>query len=147
MDLYQLLKQDHQKAKRLFDRIAETSGGSKAPRARLFAELKHELDLHTEVEEKHFYPALRNQDEAKDLIEEALDEHDEIRKILIELDRADKEEESWIDRVLELQDDVEAHIEEEETEIFPVAQKLLEKARADEIAQAIEAEKAAQKTK
>lgn len=142
MDLYQLIRQDHQKVKRLFERLAESDSGSPS-QTRLFAELKHELELHTEIEEKHFYPALQRHDEAKDLVEEALEEHGEAKEALEDLDRADKEDASWAEQLTELQEDVESHIEEEETEIFPVAQKVLDSAQAEAIAHDIEQDKAA----
>lgn len=146
MDLYQLLKQDHLKAKRLFERLDQEAETAKA-RERLFAELKQELELHTAVEEKYFYPALRDHDETAELVEEALEEHEEVKTLLAELDEGDKEEEGWADQLIELQEDVEEHVEAEESELFPKAQKLLDKAKADEIAQAIEREKAAAKAK
>src|SRR5229473_1289184 len=131
MDLFQLIRQDHQKAKRLFERLAETAGGTQS-RPRLFAELKHELELHAEIEEEYFYPALQSRDEAKHLIEEALD-------------HADKESGTWMERFDELQEDVEHHVEEEETGIFPLAQKLLDPAQLNTIASEIEKAKAAHK--
>jgi hemerythrin superfamily protein len=147
MDVYQLLKQDHQKAMRLFERLAEAADGAKKTRERLFAELKQELELHTEVEEKHFYPALKSFDETKDLVEEALEEHDEVKKMLEELDQADMDDESWAEQLSELQESVEHHVEEEETELFPQAQQVLEQDKANAIATAIEKDKAAAKAK
>jgi hemerythrin superfamily protein len=144
MDLFQLIRQDHQKAKRLFERLAETAGGTQS-RPRLFAELKHELELHAEVEEKYFYPALRSHDDAKDLIEEALEEHGDMKEALVALDRGDKESDSWTDRLDELQEDVEHHVEEEEGEIFPLAQKLLDSTQLNTIAGEIEKAKAMHK--
>lgn len=148
MDLYQLLKQDHQKAKRLFEQLSDTSDRAVKSRERLFAQLKQELELHTEVEEQHFYAALREQEETKDLIEEALEEHNEVKEMLEELDGPDKDDDSWVEQLSELQESVEHHVEEEETQLFPRAQKVLKKEQADEIAAAIEKEKqAAQKSR
>jgi hemerythrin superfamily protein len=147
MDLYQLLKQDHQKAKRLFERLVETSEGAKKSRERLFAELKQELELHTQVEEKHFYPVLRDHDETGDLVAEALEEHAEVKELLAALDQADKDDASWAGQLTELQDDVEHHVGEEETELFPRAQKLLDESTSQAIARAIEHDKAAAKAK
>jgi len=144
MDLFQLIRQDHLKARRLFERLAETSGGTQS-RPRLFAELKHELKLHAEVEEMYFYSALQSHHEAQDLIEEALEEHSDVKEALEALDHADKESDSWTDLLEELQEDVEQHVEEEETEIFPLAQKLLDPAQLSTIAGEIEKAKAAQK--
>lgn len=148
MDLYQLLKQDHQKAKRLFEQLSDTSDRAVKSRERLFAQLKQELELHTEVEEEHFYPALRDQEETKDLVEEAFEEHNEVKEMLEELDGADKDDESWSEQLAELKENVEHHVQEEETQLFPRAQKVLKKEQADEIAAAIEKEKeAAQKSR
>jgi iron-sulfur cluster repair protein YtfE (RIC family) len=148
MDLYQLLKQDHQKAKRLFEQLSDTSDRAVKSRERLFTQLKQELELHTEVEEQHFYPALRDQEETRDLVEEALEEHSEVKEMLEELDSADKEDDGWAEQLAELQENVEHHVQEEETQLFPRAQKVLKKEEADKIAAAIEKEKeAAQKSR
>ncbi len=145
MDLYEMLKRDHMKAKRLFERLAEASEDAEKTRERLFAELKEELELHTQVEERHFYPALRDHDETRELIEEALDEHNAVKEMLQELTAGEVTDEAWTEQLSELQEDVEHHVEEEETELFPLAQKLLERDKAEEIARAIEREKAGAK--
>jgi len=142
MDLYQLIKQDHQKVKRLFERLAEADSGTPS-QARLFAELKRELELHTTVEEKYFYPALQQYREAKGLIEEAFEEHGDVKATLEELDQGDKEDEGWAEELSELQQDVEHHVEEEENAIFPLAAELLDAEQADAIARNIQKEKAA----
>lgn len=142
MDLYQLIKQDHQKVKRLFERLAEAETGSPS-QTRIFAELKRELELHSAVEEKYFYPALQQHPEAKDLIEEALEEHGDVKATLEELDQGDKEDERWAEELSELQQDVEHHVEEEENNIFPLAAELLDAEQAEAIARDIQKEKAA----
>jgi len=145
MDLFQLIRHDHQKAKRLFERLAETASGTQS-RPRLFAELKHELELHAEIEEKYFYPALQGHEEAKDLIQEALEEHGDVKEALVALDHGDNESDDWADRLDELREDVEHHVEEEENEIFPLAQKLLDPARLGRIAEQIDKAKALDRT-
>ena len=142
MDLYQLIKQDHQKVKRLFERLAEAESGSPS-QTRLFTELKRELELHAAVEEKYFYPTLQQFARAKDLIEEALEEHGDVKATLEELDQWNKEDERWAEELSELQQDVEHHVEEEEKSIFPLAAELLEAEQAEAIARNIQKEKAA----
>jgi hemerythrin superfamily protein len=142
MDLYQLIKQDHQKVKRLFERLAEADSGSPS-QTRIFAELKRELELHTTVEEKYFYPALQQFAQARDLVEEALAEHADVKATLEELDQGDKEDDAWMEEVSELQQDIEHHVEEEENAIFPLAAELLDAAQVEAIARDIQKEKAA----
>lgn len=147
MDLYQLLRQDHQKAKRLFERLGEVAEPATSTRERLFQELKQELERHTELEEKHFYPALERHDEIRDLVGEALEEHDEIGELIEALDQAEQDGGEWVMRFTELQEEVEFHVEEEEAELFPRAQELLEPSEAEAIAQAIARDRAAAKEK
>jgi hemerythrin-like domain-containing protein len=141
MDLYQLIRHDHQKVKRLFERLADAAAGTPS-QARLFGELKHELELHSEVEERHFYAALTRHEEAKDLLEGALEEHGAVGSALEQLDQGDKENAGWTEQLADLQQDVEQHIEEEETELFPLAQKLLDTQELDAIARNIAKDKA-----
>jgi len=143
MDVYQLLKQDHQKARQLFKKLSDTTERAEKTRENLFTQLKQELELHTQVEEKHFYPALSDAAATKGLVKEALEEHNEVKQALKALAKADVTAENWIKDVAELQKNVEHHVEEEETELFPLAQKILDKAKAEQIAQAIEKDKAA----
>jgi iron-sulfur cluster repair protein YtfE (RIC family) len=147
MDLYQLLRQDHLKAKRLFERLSEVAEPATSTRERLFQELKQELERHTELEEKHFYPALERYEEAQELVGEALEEHDEIGQLIEALDQSEPDDQEWAMRLSELQEEVEFHIEEEETELFPQAQELLKASEAQAIAEAIARDKAAAKEK
>lgn len=147
MDLYQLLRQDHLKAKRLFERLGEVAEAATNTRDRLFQELKQELERHAELEEKHFYPALERHDEAKELVGEALEEHDEIGQLIDALDQTEQEGGDWAMRFAELQEEVEFHVEEEETELFPQAQELLDASEAEAIARAIARDKTAAKEK
>jgi iron-sulfur cluster repair protein YtfE (RIC family) len=147
MDLYQLLRQDHQKAKRLFERLGEIAEPATSARERLFQELKQELERHTELEEKYFYPALERHDEARELVGEALEEHDEIGQLIDALDQVEPDGGDWTMRFSELREEVEFHVEEEETELFPRAQELLDTSEAEAIAQAIARDKAAAKEK
>jgi hemerythrin superfamily protein len=62
MNAFQLLKNDHKIVSALFDEIESRSGKSKT---QLFTRLKSELDLHAHIEEKIFYPALENKQEAR----------------------------------------------------------------------------------
>jgi len=60
----------------------------------------------------------------------------------VALDHGDNESDGWADRLDELREDVEHHVEEEESEIFPLAQKLLDPTQLSTIADEIERAKA-----
>jgi len=85
MDALELLKEDHQKLKRLFKQIEGTDAPAK--RQELFDQINTELEIHAHIEETIFYPALENFDELKDMVEKAWDEHAEVTALLGELEK------------------------------------------------------------
>jgi hypothetical protein len=73
MDAIELLKQDHQKVKQLFDRGTTTE--NRKQQKQIFKEIKSELETHTQIEETIFYPATKEHEELKDMVLESLEEH------------------------------------------------------------------------
>ena len=122
MDAFSLLKADHQKVAELFEQLESAGGQSKL---RVFEQIKNELELHAEIEEKVFYPALEEPEETHDLTLEAYEEHAVVKKLLRELGRARTANEDWQAKAKVLQENVEHHVEEEENELFPKAEAAL----------------------
>src|SRR5215208_3133684 len=120
MDAFELLKADHRKVEELFEELESASGKTKIS---VFNQIKTELELHTQLEEKIFYPALEKPSETHDLTLEAYEEHDVVKKLLRELSRAKTPNEEWEAKAKVLQENVEHHVEEEENQLFPKAEK------------------------
>ena len=72
MDPFELLKTDHRKVEQLFSQLESANGKRKLE---VFKQIKTELELHTQIEEKIFYPALEEPEETHDLALEAYEEH------------------------------------------------------------------------
>jgi hemerythrin superfamily protein len=141
MDAFELLKKDHKKVSQLFKEIEEASGQRKKE---IFARLKTELDVHAKVEERIFYPALENKDEARDITLEAYEEHKVVKDLLGELDSSNAPEDEWDAKLTVLKENVEHHVEEEEGELFSKARQALSKQEIEELGVEMEAEKASQ---
>ena len=139
VDIYALLKQDHERAKGLFEKINGSEDGRE--RDKLFQELRRELLLHKEAEERTFYAALSNLPEISDRIEEAMEEHVDVEELLEELDGLDSEDDDFAAQLEELREEVEHHVEEEEGDIFEQARKLLDETQAKKLAREFQAEK------
>jgi hemerythrin-like domain-containing protein len=139
MDAFNLLKADHRKVEELFARLESTSGKKKLD---VFAQIKTELDLHAHLEEKIFYPALEKPTETRDIILEAYEEHKQVKTLLRELSRAKNADEEWQAKAKVLQENVEHHVQEEETELFKKARRALSKEEVEELGQQLEIEKA-----
>ena len=86
------------------------------------------ITIHSQIEEEIFDPAFseaaRKKDDGK-LYFEALEEHHVVDMVLPEIKGADVESEQFAAKAKVLKDLVEHHAEEEETEMFPRARKLM----------------------
>jgi len=134
MDIYSLIKKDHQEVARLFSRLKTAEGFSETSE-QLFAQLREELELHAHAEERVWYPALREDEGTQELVEEALDDHKLVQDLLDELTTSRMDDEAWNEKLEVLEEHVEDHIEEEESDIFDVARQLFNAEQAAEIAQ------------
>lgn len=124
------LKADHQKMRGLLGELEETSEKATARREKLLATIEQELAIHTRIEEEVFYPAFRDAARKKDdakLYYEAVEEHHVVDLVLPEIKGADVASEEFAAKAKVLKDLVEHHAEEEESEMFPRARKLMDR--------------------
>jgi len=116
MDAIQLLMDDHQKVSSLFQ---QAQGGGNMQQ--LFPQIQQELQIHTSIEEEIFYPACQQQ--MGDLIREAKQEHDKVDQILQRMSSAEGGQ--MVSMLQQLKQNVEHHVQEEESELFPKARQTL----------------------
>ena len=138
MNLYELLHDDHERVKRLFREIEATAEIENTRREQLFSTLYREMDLHSQAEEKFFYPRLKNEEETRGIILESFDEHKHIKKLLDDLDTMDKGSPEWTAKLRTLRESVDNHVREEEYELFPRAKMVLDDDESDGISDDIE---------
>jgi hypothetical protein len=81
MDALELLHEDHEKVKELFEEIQETE--EQREKESLFEEISSELETHARIEETVFYPAMKEHDELKEMVLESLEEHKQIKTMLL----------------------------------------------------------------
>ena len=140
MDALELLKQDHQKVKELFERGQETE--DKKQQRQIFKEIKSELETHARIEETIFYPAMEEHEELKDMVLESLEEHKQMKTVLREMARLSTSSERFKPKFKVLKDNVEHHaVEEEEGKMFPKIRKLINRNELEELGQELEAAK------
>jgi hemerythrin-like domain-containing protein len=127
-DAIALLTADHRKIRPLLGELEETSDRAADKRGELLQTIERELKVHAKIEEEIFYPAFRKAAEKQDdkkLYYEALEEHHVVDTVLAELKEAVPASEEFAAKAKVLKDLVEHHAEEEETEMFPRARKLM----------------------
>lgn len=139
MDAIELLKQDHRKVEEIFAEIEKSKNG----RDRLFTELATELTVHAEIEEQLFYPAVQNAKQTHDLVLESFEEHKQVKMVLADLEKTDKSTDTWLAGLKVLMEDVQHHVKEEETGLFPkVKDKVLSKEELEDLGRRMEEMKA-----
>lgn len=140
MEATKLLKQDHNKVKKILEELLETTARAKVKRRELLETLKQELQIHEKVEEKLFYPKLKKGDSKEEIIE-AYEEHHVVDVLLAEIENTEFNDESWKAKVTVLQENLLHHIKEEENEIFPKAHKKLGEKALNKMGEEIKAMK------
>jgi len=114
-------------------------------RRELLAKLEMEITIHTKIEEEILYPAFKEAGakEQDIMYYEAKEEHRTVDSLVLpDLKNTDPSTPEFSGRVKVVKELLEHHIEEEETEMFPQANKLLGKAKLDELGTQMEAMKA-----
>jgi hemerythrin-like domain-containing protein len=146
-DAIAFLKRDHTKLKSLLAALQ----GAKAPTRRqsLLAQTEALLKQHTQLEEQLFYPAFREMAQNKhdrQLFHEATEEHHTVDVVLPEVKQAQHEPDVFAARAKVLKELVTHHIEEEHSDLFPRARRLLTRETLQEIGvQMVEQRRAAQR--
>lgn len=123
MNAIELLKSDHRRVKNLFDQVEQSDSWSDKKRA--FKIIKHELELHMMVEEQVLYPMFQARAEFKDQVDEAFEEHQEAKSLLLDIEKNGENENEFENLFEELVEAVEHHVHEEEEELFLKIQKTL----------------------
>jgi hemerythrin superfamily protein len=140
MDALELLKQDHQKVKKLFEQGQQTK--DKKQQKQIFKEIKSELETHARIEETVFYPAMEEHEELKEMVLESIEEHKQVKTVLREMARLSPNSEKFKPKFKVLKDNVEHHAEEEEEgKMFPEIRKLVDSAELEQLGQELEAAK------
>ena len=148
MNAIDLLKADHERVKTLLTQLSESTERGVKKRTELLAKLEMEITLHTQLEEEILYPAFRKAGgkEQDIMYHEAKEEHRTVDSLVLPaLKKPAPSSPAFSGRVKVVKELLEHHIEEEETEMFPQAKKLLGKALLEELGAEMEAMKAAHK--
>ena len=118
-DAIALLKADHEAVRDLFDEFEKTDSAAK--KKALVAEICTALSVHAQIEEEIFYPAVKAALKDKELVPEAVVEHDGVKNLIAELEGAEAGGEMYDAKVKVLSEYVKHHVKEEQDEMFKKA--------------------------
>jgi len=144
--IFARLKADHDRHRDLLDRIDATQGDSD-DRRYLFEAFRVEVTAHAASEEMSLYATMLGKPDLRDDAQHSVSEHKEIDDLLTELYEMDFASTGWLTRFRSMKERYLHHIDEEEEEMFPVAEKSLSEAKKRELVKIFEKEKPKEKAK
>jgi len=137
MNAIDLLEAQHREVEDLFAKLERTKDA--AAKEAIFVELADNLAIHTTIEERHFYPAVRDKG-AEDGAFETFEDHLTIKRALNALLDLDVDDDSFGEKLDILQAEVEHHVEQEEGDLFPRVMRLFDENELEDIGDAMSAE-------
>ena len=142
MDAITLLRKDHELVEQLFKQFEKLTERAQKSKKALVQKMIRELAVHSAIEEMLFYPAVRMAalkadtragEKLADTVLESLEEHHIVKWVLSELDGMKPDDERFEAKVKVLTENVRHHIEEEQEEMFPKVQKLIDQDMLEEL--------------
>ena len=135
MNIYDELRKDHVKVKGLMEELLWLNEKSKDRHA-LIEKIRDELIPHSRAEEAIFYNSIRALNSANDIIMGGFEDHVGAEALLRSLQVRDKIDTEWRETAQKLKDALDKHVNEEETKIFNIAQRLFTDEEAETLGEA-----------
>ena len=118
-----MLREDHRNVKELFRKFESTEDTQEKKAIADTAIL--ELDIHARLEEEIYYPAVRKMSsDIDEIMNEAEEEHHVVEELMKELLQMKADDPMFSAKFTVMSENVEHHIDEEESEMLPKAAEL-----------------------
>lgn len=134
MTIFEAIRDDHETQRTLIEQLLETHGDSD-DRRELFERLRTELTAHAGAEERFFYVPLMEHDLTQEHARHSVAEHHELDEFVEQLEGYDMSGSQWLQTARDLAHRLRHHLDEEETQIFPVAGKALGEQEKSDLAE------------
>jgi len=133
MNAITMLKHQHREVEALFNQMHKARTGS--ARRAVFERIADALAVHSAIEERHFYPSVKERS-TETILLESLEEHLAIKRVIADLLQLDAGNGTFPAKVKVLEDEVLRHVEEEEAPggVLELARSKFDNARLDLLA-------------
>ena len=135
-DAVRFLRDQHDTVRELFARVASSTGDQ---RRETFEPLVRLLAVHETAEEMVVYPTIRRTSEGEAIAEARLQEEDEAKKQLAELEKLDVSSAEFDTLFATIRAAVESHAEAEEREVFPLLERITDDEQLQRLGSALRA--------
>jgi hemerythrin-like domain-containing protein len=134
MDIFEVLTSEHEKVSKILEQMDQTSNRAASRREKLVQNLNTNLLPHMYAEEQYFYQILLDETSEQEDVYSALEAHRAAKMVLSDLTEAAADDPRWMARLKVLKELIEHHVEEEESQIFDIARKVIDEERSNEVA-------------
>lgn len=117
LDATDLLQRDHRQVESWFHACESLS--DEQQKAELIQKICMALKVHTQIEEEIFYPRARAETGEEGMIQEAIDEHAEVKQLISEIEQRQAQGQDCTEQLESMRQALQHHIQEEESEMFP----------------------------
>jgi hemerythrin superfamily protein len=137
MNAIDLLKSQHREVEKLFSKIDKAKDAR--TKQSLFGQIADALAGHAAIEEHQFYRAVKAK-RTEDILLESLEEHLGIKRVIADLLEISASDETFDAKIKVLKEQVEHHVGEEESDLFPKVKKVLDKGELEALGEKMSAE-------
>ena len=134
-----ILTKDHRLVSGLITALEMTPRLNSMVRKRLFEQIRTNVMVHSQVEEEILYPIMRNlmfmRGESK--VDESYREHQQIKDLLNGMAMMDPNTDAFDNRFDDFKSRIQHHVEEEESEMFPVVRQRMSTEEQEHLGQRI----------
>jgi hemerythrin-like domain-containing protein len=135
MDLFSLLKQDHQEMRSLLQKLISKPDPKREGLRDLQEALADLIVNHSKMEENYLYSRMQQMEASRELISHSFEDHRLASQTLQKVQKQRIESDEWVMACQTLLQELESHIQEEETKLFPMVQSTLNKTEISQIYQ------------
>lgn len=129
-NIFEVLKTDHDRHR---DMLEELADAKRKDRGELFEAFRVEVSAHAAAEEESLYATMLADPKLRDEGRHSVAEHKELDDLFGELQELKPENEAWGKKFEEMRHRYTHHIDEEEEEMFPAAEKHFTTEKAEEL--------------
>ncbi len=124
MNAIEVLTQDHRTVEQLFGQYQQAPDAER--KGEVVNQIIRELSVHAAIEEEILYPSVREAlPDGDALAEDGLQEHKTAKELLADLDKMSSDDPQFDQKVGQLMEDFEHHVQDEEGDMFPKLQQAL----------------------
>jgi hemerythrin superfamily protein len=137
MNVIELLENDHREVDELFRRVNLSDKPESLDE--LTKQIVHDLSVHAAVEEQFVYPLIRAKvDGGGALADEAIEEHQEAKRLLADLEKQEAGSAEHSATMQELIGAIRHHVEEEESDVLPKLRAEVDESMLDKLGVLVE---------